>query len=95
MTDPRNLPSALDQRRLRDGELALCMQTPKTVEETRQQIGAFGDAIAGLQSLDDLGVDANAYASKLHDALFRRLRTLERVLAHLLKETPSGGGHLP
>lgn len=81
------MPSPIDQRRLRDGELALTIPSPTTIEETRRQISAFRDGIAGLQSLDDLGSDANVYAGKLHDALQRRLRTLDRLLANLLKES--------
>ena len=53
----------LDQRRLRDADAALMLSEPANHEELLRQLGVTGDAIAALQSLDDLGAEANALAN--------------------------------
>ena len=78
-------PSAIDQRRLRDGATALeaSGQTAETIDEVRRQLSVVHDGIAALQSLDDLGPEANERASRDEQELWKRLKTLERRLAQL------------
>ena len=78
-------PSAIDQRRLRDGATALesSSQGAETIDEVRRQLSAVHAGIAALQSLDDLGPEANAQASRDEQELWKRLKTLERRLAQL------------
>lgn len=53
--------------------------------EVRAQIETVHDAIAAMQSLDDLGAEANARAHRDEQELWKRLRTLEAHLAQLEK----------
>lgn len=78
--------SRIDQRRLRDGANALAASStaPETATEVRAQLGIVGEGIAALQSLDDLGEEANAQAErdqqelwKRHEALTKQLKDLE------------------
>lgn len=80
------MPSAIDQRRLRDGARALDVsaQEATTIEEVRAQLAVVHDGLAALQSLDDLGPEANARAFaderelwKRYESLSARLRQLE------------------
>jgi hypothetical protein len=85
------MPSAIDQRRLRDGALALeaSGQTAETADEVRRQISVVHDGIAALQSLDDLGVEANERASRDEQELWKRMKVLEQRLKDLEgKERP-------
>ena len=81
---PRS-PSAIDQRRLRDGAAALAIssQAAETIDEVRRQLSTVHDGIAALQSLDDLGPEANAQASDDEQELWKRMKTLEQRLAQL------------
>jgi hypothetical protein len=75
---PRNkMPTKLDQRRLRDGQAALCLKPPNTEAEIVAQINQLHDAIAAMQSLDDLGPEANDAAMRDNDILLEKLRILE------------------
>jgi hypothetical protein len=80
-------PSAVDQRRLDDGARALAgSDTPgQTADELRRQIDSVAAGIAAMQSLDDLGPEANAKAHADEKALWDRLRELERRLKELNK----------
>ena len=82
-------PSAIDQRRLRDGASALevSSQAAETIEEVRRQLGVVHDGIAAMQSLDDLGPEANERASRDEQELWKRLKTLEQRLALLEGKT--------
>jgi hypothetical protein len=75
-------PSAIDQRRLQDGERAITSteQLPGTLDEVKQQLAYVGDAIAALQSLDDLGPEANERASRDQQILWQRYNALEQRL---------------
>jgi hypothetical protein len=79
------MPSAIDQRRLNDGAAAITVSDsePVTVDEVRRQISAVEDGIAALQSLDDLGVEANARARLNEQELWKRLKALEQHLKQL------------
>jgi hypothetical protein len=65
--EPKKI-SAIDQRRLRDADAALILPQPETQKQLLLQLNMVRDAIAALQSLDDLGSsEANALAnSKMH-----------------------------
>jgi hypothetical protein len=79
------VPSAVDQRRLRDGARALAgSDTPgQTADELRRQIDSVAAGIAAMQSLDDLGPEGNARALEDQKALWDRLRELEQLLKEL------------
>jgi len=79
------MPSAIDQRRLRDGANALEVfgRAAETVDEARRQLEVVHDGIAALQSLDDLGPEANEQASRDEQELWKRLKTLEQRLRQL------------
>ena len=79
------MPTVVDQRRLRDGARALDVssQMPDTIAEARRQIETVHDGIAAMQSLDDLGPEANAQAYRDEQELWRRLKTLEAQLKQL------------
>jgi len=79
------MPSAVDLRRLRDGARALEMSVEpgKTADEIRGQIRAVHDGLAALQSLDDLGPEANAKAYADEQELWKRMKTLEDRLTWL------------
>ena len=79
------MPSLVDQRRLRTGTFALdaSSQEAATIEEVRHQIGVVSAGIAALQSLDDLGADANARAMADEQELWKRMKALEARLSQL------------
>lgn len=79
------MPSLVDQRRLRTGATALevSAQMPETIEEVRHQIGVVSAGIAAMQSLDDLGPEANARAHCDEEELWTRMRALEARLKEL------------
>ncbi|HSX22895.1 MAG TPA: hypothetical protein VLE97_09000 [Gaiellaceae bacterium] len=78
-------PSAIDARRLRDGATALDVSSrpAETAAEIRAQIESIHDGIAALQSLDDLGPEANAQAQRDEEELWKRMKELERRLQDL------------
>lgn len=78
-------PSAIDARRLKDGATALDVSSRPagTAAEIRAQLEAVHDGIAALQSLDDLGPEANAKAHADEQELWRRMRALEKRLTDL------------
>jgi len=73
------MPSAIDQRRLHDGVRALeaSARAPETLDEIRRQLDAISAGIAALQSLDDLGSEANERAVRDEQELWKRMRALE------------------
>jgi hypothetical protein len=75
-------PSVIDQRRLDDGDRAIAESSVpgQSAAELRRQIAAVSDAIAAMQSLDDLGPEANAKAFCGQKTLWDRLRMLEQRL---------------
>ncbi len=79
------LPSAIDQRHLRDGARALDVsgQMAETFDGVRRQIEIVHDGIAALQSLDDLVPEANAQAYRDEQELWNRMKVLEARLAQL------------
>lgn len=86
-----NSPSPTDQRRLCDGARALDISTRPagTVAEVREQIEVVHAGLAAMQSLDDLGPEANARAYHDEQELWIRLKALEAQLAQLeAKESP-------
>lgn len=79
------MPSAIDQRRLRDGARALEVSTEpgQTSDEILRQLGAVHEGIAALQSLDDLGSETNAKAFHDEEELWKRMKTLADRLTAL------------
>jgi hypothetical protein len=79
------MPSPIDQRRLRDGALALevSVREPETADEIREQLETIRDGIAALQSLDDLGEEANERATRDQQVLWKRCDVLEQRLKEL------------
>ena len=80
-----NPPSPVDQRRLRDGASALEVSSrkPTTVDEVEQQLEVVSAGLAALQSLDDLGEEANARAERDQQELWRRYDALKRQRTQL------------
>lgn len=82
------MPSLIDQRRLRDGAEALRTDEPPegvgvlTLEVYKTGLGS---AIAAMQSLEDLGPEANQRAYDDEQALWVRYRRAEERIK-LLKE---------
>lgn len=75
--------SALDERRLRDADAALILPEPITKKELIEQLELIRDAIAALQSLDDLGtIEANELANSKMRVL---LEKYDRLKEHLEK----------
>lgn len=86
------MPSAIDQRRLRDGARALDVtaQEASSIDEVRAQLSVVHDGLAALQSLDDLGPEANAKAHRDEQELWKRYEALSSRLRQLEgKETSS------
>lgn len=86
------MPSTIDQRRLHDGARALAVSAKEavTVDEVRAQLAVVHDGLAALQSLDDLGPEANARAFADERKLWKRYETLSSRLRQLEgKETSS------
>lgn len=81
------MPSAIDQRRLRDGARALevSAHVPTTIDEGHRQLAIISDGIAALQSLDDLGPEANAQVFRDEQELWKRLKALEARLEQLAR----------
>ncbi len=79
------MPSTIDQRRLRDGARALEVSSrePETADEIRAQLEMVRDGIAALQSLDDLGEEANVRATRDQQELWKRYHALEQKLKDL------------
>ena len=78
-------PSAIDQRRLCDGANALEVSSrpAETIAEVRSQMEVVGSGIAALQSLDDLGPEANVRASRDEHELWKRMKVLKQRLKDL------------
>ena len=78
-------PSAIDQRRLRDGAHALDISSrvPETIDEVRSQLEFVHAGIAALQSLDDLGAEANECAERDQLELWKRMKVLDARLKEL------------
>jgi hypothetical protein len=79
------VPSVIDQRRLRNGAAALDVssQPAETIDDLRGQIEVVHDGIAALQSLDDLGAEANARAYLDEQELWKRMKVLEERLKQI------------
>lgn len=62
--DERLTPTPRDRVRLQDGASALAMAPPDTkdIAAWRAYVAKLGEAVAGMQSLDDLGEEANRRA---------------------------------
>ena len=81
---PRS-PSAIDQRRLRDGAHALDVSSrmPEMIDEVRSQLEIVHAGIAALQSLDDLGEEVNERAERDQLELWKRMKALDARLKDL------------
>lgn len=76
-----DMPTKIDQRRLRDGEAASNLPKPFSIQEMRRQLVILHNAICAMQSLDDLGsVEANKKAWNDMLALSQRYDTLKENL---------------
>lgn len=82
------MPTPTDQRRLRDGAHALDVSAKpgSTIAEVRAQLDTVHAAIAAMQSLDDLGPEANARAHRDEQELWKRLKMLDACLNQLAKQ---------
>jgi hypothetical protein len=69
--DWKSRVSSHDRRRIADGERALALPTPQSIDEIREQLEIIHTGMLALQSLDDLGEEANRRAHE-------NLRELER-----------------
>jgi len=80
-------PSAVDQRRLRDGARALELSScaPSSRDEIRRQMADISDGIVALQSLDNLGPEANARAERDQQELWTRFLVLKKKLKKKLE----------
>ena len=78
-------PSAIDYRRLQTGATALVVsdRMGETIDFVRAQLEAVGVGIAALQSLDDLGPEANERAERDERELWKRMKALEQRLKDL------------
>jgi len=78
------MPSAIDERRLRDG--ASAMRSPQnyddmSIDELEELRVQLRDGVAAMQSLDDLGSpEANATAMRDMDELFKRYDAVVHAL---------------
>jgi hypothetical protein len=81
-------PTAIDQRRLRDGAAALAasVEPAGTIDGLAQQIETVSAGIAAMQSLDDLGPEANVRAHRDEQELWRRLKMLEARQVELVRK---------
>jgi hypothetical protein len=83
LTQPKAL-TKLDERRLRDADVALALPEPRTKEEAIEQLGLIHDGIAALQSLDDLGsIEANSAAMDKCIALQKKYDRLKARLEQM------------
>lgn len=74
--------TALDQRRLADGERALALPKPQSLDEIRTQLEVIHDGMLALQSLDDIGEEGNRRAHENFCTLEKRYEVLQaRLLA--------------
>lgn len=78
--EERQRVTAVDRRRIADGERALALPEPRSPDEIRAHLEIIDDGLRALQSLDDLGEEDNRRAhenfrelTKRHDALKARL----------------------
>lgn len=83
------MASLADQRKLIDGARALevSCKPGQTADEILRQLGAVHEGIAALQSLDDLGSEANAKAFRDEEELWKRMKALADRLTDLDAET--------
>jgi hypothetical protein len=82
MEHRRTGPSARDILRLKKGDEALALGEPQTLEETRKQVETLRDGLTALQSVDDLGSNAdNDRSSKNLMALQAKYDRLKASLA--------------
>ena len=79
------MTSAIDYRRLQSGATALVVsdRMGETIDLVRAQLEAVGVGIAALQSLDDLGPEANERAARDEQELWKRMKVLEQRLKDL------------
>lgn len=88
------MPTATDQRRLRDGARALevSAQAGDTLTQVREQLEVVHAGIAAMQSLDDLGPELNERAYRDEEELWKRMKALEARLKQLegLEEKKEG-----
>jgi hypothetical protein len=91
------MPTLLDQRRLRDGARALASSEPSgsDVAAWRAHVEALGDAVAAMQSLDDLGsTEANNQAWSDMLALQEKWEAAKAQL-RVLESTPTAAVPIP
>ena len=72
--------TARDQDRIAEGDLACALSDPQTPHQIRIQLPIIRDAIAALQSLDDLGEEGNRRAEESLHTLEKRYEVLQERL---------------
>lgn len=80
----RTSPTAIDERRLRDGARAMALSEPMTKAEVQDQLEILHTGIVSLQSMEDLGSsEANRAAHENMRILEEKQRRLKSKLATL------------
>ena len=69
----------IEERRIADGMAAIDLPEPKTEEEMKRQIEKLLDGARALQSLDDLGPEANDRIEKAMKWLMAKAKRLETM----------------
>lgn len=79
------MPSPIDVRRLRDAAHALTISNhpPQDLAEARSQLEIVSAGLAAIQSLDDLGPEANAHALGAEQELMFRMEDLGALVVRL------------
>jgi hypothetical protein len=67
--------------------LDVSSRVPETLDEVRSQLEIVHDGIAALQSLDDLGEEANESAERDQQELWKRMKVLDARLKDLEGKT--------
>jgi hypothetical protein len=72
--------SAIDRRRLADGDRAMALHEPQNHAEIHEQLLIINDGMRALQSLDDLGEEGNRRA---HENLAKLEKRYDNLSAQL------------
>lgn len=67
----------IEERRIADGVAAVKLPEPQTAAEKKDQVGQLYDGARALQSLDDLGIEANKRIDKAMQWLIGKAKRLE------------------
>jgi translation initiation factor 2 alpha subunit (eIF-2alpha) len=84
------MPSAIDRRRLKDGERAMMQSAapPQTIDEAVTMRATLLEGLVALQSLDDLGVEENKRVFDDMSELETRLAAVEATIRAFDQKAP-------